>query len=169
MPTTTYSPLGTVRLSTTSSEVVFSNIPASTTEQNFKDLVVVTRMISNGGDGLVGVQFNGDTSNTYVNLLAYGEAPSTTGGSVSTRTYLLSSITSVETSNPTSSQFQVMDYTATNKHKTALIRINRHSGDTSMVAGRWPSSNAITSVRFYFTGTGQFAAGSTFNIYGIAG
>jgi hypothetical protein len=61
---------------------------------------------------------------------------------------------------------QAMDYSATNKHKTFLIR----SGDKDEVwalAGRWASTSAITSLRILDTGGQTFDSGSTFTIFGV--
>jgi hypothetical protein len=71
----------------------------------------------------------------------------------------------------TIAQGSIMDYSATDKHKSTLIRSrsSRDNGDTDTTAGagRWANTAAVNSLRFYLTG-GSFAAGSNFQIYGIA-
>jgi len=63
----------------------------------------------------------------------------------------------------------IMDYSATDKHKPLLIRT---SSTTSawFIGGRYPSTNAVTSITFHGpdNGSDQFAVGSTFTLYGIA-
>jgi len=60
-----------------------------------------------------------------------------------------------------------MDYSQTDKHKTILMRTNRASTGTSMIAGRWAQTTAITSIVVAPDG-GTFASGSTFALYGVA-
>lgn len=153
--------LATISVQANTAQIVFSGIP-----QNYRDLILVSRMVSNGGDGLVGYQFNGDTSTSYANIGAYGEAPSTAGSFYDTRAYIVGSITSVGTTAPTMLRLQVIDSNQSTKTKTVIVRNDRPDGDTSMLAGRWGGTAAITSIRMYFTGTGQFAPGSTFSLYG---
>ena len=65
---------------------------------------------------------------------------------------------------------QIMDYSATDKHKTLLSRTNINN-DTypgaSATAGRWASTAAITSI-LLFPSSGSWLTGSTFALYGIA-
>jgi hypothetical protein len=61
---------------------------------------------------------------------------------------------------------QFMDYAQTDKHKTVLMRTNRAGGGVSMIAGRWASTSAITSIVLAPDG-GTFNTGSTFYLYGI--
>lgn len=60
---------------------------------------------------------------------------------------------------------QVMDYSATDKHKTSLIRIDS-TNTTSAIAQRWASTTAVNSLTFSI-GSGVFAIGSTFSLYGV--
>ena len=57
-----------------------------------------------------------------------------------------------------------MDYSATDKHKTVLIRAN-HPGETVACAGRWANTAAITSITINTAST--FVIGSVFSLYGI--
>jgi hypothetical protein len=62
---------------------------------------------------------------------------------------------------------QIMDYSATDKHKTSLIRGNDAGAEVIAHAQRWASTSAVTSVRALITAN-NFASGSTFSLYGIA-
>jgi len=70
----------------------------------------------------------------------------------------------------TIAQGSIMDYSATDKHKSTLIRSrsSRDNGDTDTTAGagRWANTNAVNQIKFYLT-SGSFAAGSTFSLYGV--
>jgi hypothetical protein len=61
---------------------------------------------------------------------------------------------------------QVMDYSATDKHKTSLVRSGESVDGTEAWVSRWPSTSAINSILLY-TGSNSFTAGSTFALYGI--
>jgi hypothetical protein len=62
---------------------------------------------------------------------------------------------------------QVMDYSATDKHKTILKR--NGGGNQDQVwggAGRWANTGATTSLTLYYA-IGNIAVGTTFSLYGI--
>jgi hypothetical protein len=61
---------------------------------------------------------------------------------------------------------QIMDYSATDKHTTVLVRNGTASRGVEMVTGRYASTSAITTV-LLFPSTGSFDIGSTFSLYGI--
>jgi hypothetical protein len=66
---------------------------------------------------------------------------------------------------------QVMDYSATDKHKSVLVRANSdapsQNGVVAAVAGRWASTSAVTSVVLLPEVGPNFASGSTFNLFGV--
>jgi hypothetical protein len=59
-----------------------------------------------------------------------------------------------------------MDYSATDKHKTVLIRHNYTNSIVSMAAGRWASTAAVHTVALTKTSL-SFASGSVISLYGI--
>ena len=60
----------------------------------------------------------------------------------------------------------IMDYSATDKHTTVLNRANNAANGVHANAGRWSNTSAVTQVQVY--ATSNFAAGSTFYLYGVA-
>jgi hypothetical protein len=60
----------------------------------------------------------------------------------------------------------IMDYSATDKHKTVLSRANRASSGVDAIAGRWASTSAITSIKYFASGR-TLDIGSTVALYGI--
>jgi hypothetical protein len=170
MPTNTYTPIASVTLSATASEVVFSGLP-----QTFRDLIVVVSAANSTNDITWSMTFNNDSGANYSYVLARGFT------STSAQSQTLSGQTAMfiagwsfgqGTSNQTPLVMQLMDYSATDKHKTMLNRFqtqrNDNSNEVGMLAGRWASNNAITSVRI-FPNSSTFASGSTFTLFGIAG
>jgi hypothetical protein len=60
---------------------------------------------------------------------------------------------------------QIMDYSATDKHKSALTRTTHTSQSVvEALASRWANTAAITSLA---VSGGTFNVGSTFALYGI--
>jgi hypothetical protein len=70
------------------------------------------------------------------------------------------------TGNKTVATFNIMDYSATDKHKTSLIRVSAASRTVAAGMQRWATTDAITSVTLAFL-VGNYVAGSTFSLYGV--
>jgi uncharacterized protein YfdQ (DUF2303 family) len=116
------------------------------------------------------LQINGDTGSNYnfVRMIV-DSAGTISSASNTSQTFLQPSFTSQVKSLTT---VNILDYSATDKHKTLLIK----SGNTNTTgsfttflnyqSGRWANTSAVTSVSL-FTSADQFAAGSTFYLYGI--
>lgn len=167
MPTSTYDLIASSALSSNTATVTFSSIPST-----YRDLVVVLNLITTTGGTTVIMQPNGDTSNSTA-VMMQG-----TGSSTASSTY------SQLTANPISSSsdtrtflaiYNLLDYAQTDKHKTVIYRANQTLDPiystffgAGAFAGRWASTSSITSLSFVL-GAGQFAANSTFDVYGIAG
>jgi hypothetical protein len=154
MPTPTYTPLATQTLSSTASSVTFSSIPAT-----YRDLILVVncRHTGSGTQDLI-MQFNSDAGNASRVYMA--------GYSSTTESGTLSNIVAQfnDQNNNEVGISHIMDYSATDKHKTVLTRTN-DSGFVEAMAQRWASTAAINSIRLAYTST--FAIGSTFSLYGI--
>jgi hypothetical protein len=164
-----YIALATTTLGSTASSVTFSSIPAT-----YKDLIVVVSAANSTNDVTWSMTFNSDTGANYSYVLARGFS------STSAQSQSLSGQTSMfiagwsfgqGTATQTPLVLQIMDYSATDKHKTLLNRFqtqrNDGSNEVGMLAGRWGSTNAINTVRL-FPNSSTFAAGSTFSLYGVA-
>lgn len=165
MPTNTYTALATITLGGTDSEVVFASIPAT-----YRDLVLVVGNMTATSANTFYVQLNGDTASNYSWVTAWGPG-SGSGGSASLTNNgaLVGGYTGVSTSTGQTTIIQLMDYSATNKHKTFLSRHNNSAGEVSMSAARWASNTAVNQVNLKILPSGSFNSGSTFSLYGIAG
>jgi len=158
MPTPTYTPLATVTLGTAVSSVTFSSIPAT-----YRDLIVVySGTLSTGGPSGIEFYFNADeTAANYSYVWAYGDS----GGAASTSG---TNQFFVGSSGQSTSILQIMDYSATDKHKTTLTRSNSAATEVDMLASRWANTAAITSIVFKDSSAGfNFASGCTFSLYGV--
>jgi hypothetical protein len=161
MPTSTYTPLATVTLGTAVSSVSFSSIPAT-----YRDLIVVLN-VSGSADVGIRLRFNGDTGTNYTTVAMAGWSGGTLSNSYPLAYALFYNLTVGVNTNgiPAPVIGQIMDYSATDKHKTLLTRASSTNEATAM-ASRWANTNAITSMEIYLA-SGNYAVGSTFNLYGV--
>jgi hypothetical protein len=155
VPTPTYIPLATLTLTATDSEIVFSSIPAT-----YRDLILIVGGSASAGQNIRGI-FNGDTTATnYFRVTAYGEGSgSGTSGAANNNQFLYIQ------SGQSTMIAHVMDYSATDKHKSVLVRTS-NSALAEMTAARWANTAAINSFTIQTT-TGSFSVGSVFSLYGV--
>jgi hypothetical protein len=145
--------LATITLQSASSSVTFSGIPST-----YRDLVLVVNAEVTG-NGNFTLKLNNDSGNSS-SVQMYGDG---------------SSAVSFTETNPVwalwiSGQqhlgiFQIMDYSATDKHKTTLGRVNRSNGIALAGASRWASNTAVSSLVVTLSAN-SFSIGSTFSLYG---
>jgi hypothetical protein len=162
MPTPTYKPLATITLGSAASTITFGSIPGT-----YRDLVLFfITPVTASAEMLV--RFNGDTASNY----SYVQMVGFSGGATSaTNTTTGARVGFSSASNATDNAFvSIMDYTATDKHKTLLIRGNSNqptlAESTRAITARWANTSAITTLSVLIT-SGNFSAGSTFSLYGI--
>jgi hypothetical protein len=158
MPTATYIALANLTLTGTDSVVEFSSIP-----NTFRDLVLVVEGTASAGVVPL-VRFNNvNSGNLYTTVSAGNNVSSTTLDNSFQLPYTDWSSTSTQ---PTAMIWHIMDYSATDKHKTVLIRTNKYAGEVGMHAGRFASTSAISTITFSANG-GTMQTNSTFALYGI--
>jgi hypothetical protein len=150
-----YIPLATVTLASSASSVTFSSIPGT-----YRDLVLVANgTITSGADDMR-IYYNADTNNANYSSVEMNGNGSTTASS----TFLTAGAFSTDRAVVI---VQIMDYSATDKHKTLLSRANRASaGSVGAIVNRWANTAAVTSVQARIVSV-SFAAGTTLALYGI--
>lgn len=157
--TATYDLIASNVLSSSASSVTFSSIPGT-----YRDLIVVTTGLSTSTEASLRMRLNSDTGTNYNYIWVIGITSEAVSNASS-----FASIGIVPDSGGTqgrgSNIIQIMDYSATNKHKTAISRAG-YSTEVYMTANRWASTSAITTIELY-PSANQFASGSTFYLYGI--
>jgi hypothetical protein len=159
MPTPTYTPLATVTLGASASSVTFGSIPAT-----YRDLIIVHNNLGTADAGDSVIRFNSDSGSNYSRVIMYGNGSSALSASATGQTSL--SLFFPRTTVGFAS-LQIMDYSATDKHKTVLNRTDTADYVAWASAGRWANTAAITSI-YLAPSTGQFATGFTVSLYGIA-
>jgi hypothetical protein len=161
MPTNTYVALDKITLGTATSTITFSSIP-----QTYTDLVMVF-------DGTAasatysGIRFNGDTGNNYSYTYLAGNGSTAVSSRSSNNPEMYTSTGNTVTTSQNNTIVHIQNYSNTSTFKTALIRNNSTTVETTAAVGLWRNTAAITSVTFKTPGT-NFAAGSTFSLYGIS-
>jgi hypothetical protein len=154
--TPTYIPLATTTLASVASSVTFGSIPAT-----YRDLILVVNAQASA-DSLAFIEFNSDTTaGNYYFVYTLGNG--STDASGSSDAFPLMPFNS---STYSQAIVQVMDYSASDKHKTSLVRDSESGNVVVMRAVRWANTAPITSLKFK-TGSGNFAVGTTISLYGI--
>lgn len=164
MPTPQYTALATTTLSSATISVTFSSI-----SQSYRDLLVVIsgRETTTSGNNNTYLRFNTDSGSNYSMVRMSGDGSSGSSDTVSGVTVAgWGFIENSSTSNFTAITYNIMDYTATDKHKTVIGRGGGTSNFTSAAASRWANTAAITTVEVRTSST-SFVVGSTISLYGV--
>jgi hypothetical protein len=149
-----YTALANVTLGSSASQVVFSSIAS------YRDYVLVFNARATSTDFLY-YRLNGDTGNNFSIVTMYG--PTGSGSATESRFFC----GDLGTTDFTSGVSNIMDASATDKHKSQLTRWGVGGSQVWALAGRWANTNAVTSITF-LTNASQIAAGSTFALYGVS-
>ena len=153
-----YVALANITLSSAASSVSFSSIP-----NTFRDLIyVISGQLSSASATNTLLRFNGDSTVNYQRTWALGNGALSTSSGVGTENAIF---TWVGTNVQGMAVGQIMDYSQTAAYKVVLTRQNSASS-VEMQGQRWISTSAITSM--VFSTTNNFAAGTTFALYGIS-
>jgi hypothetical protein len=146
--------LANTTLSSNTGTVTFSNIP-----NTYRDLVAVINVV--GLTGAPTARGGYMTFNGAGGSAVYMESNLTSG---------ISEMLMPFAPNHGVFIINIMDYSATDKHKTILARAGTAaSSSVWAIAGRVATTSAITSVAFIGPddASDQFLSGSTFALYGI--
>lgn len=158
-------PLANLTLSSSQTTVTFSSIG-----QGYGDLVFVFAGSCLSGSADFYIRLNGDTGGNYDRWFMQGDGTNTeTFGNAGDSPFRVSRAV-LAPGELTNITMNVMAYSATDKHKTVLIRGNNASRSTEAYMGRWGGGwqTGVTSITLLLGGGFSFAAGSTFALYGIA-
>lgn len=157
--------LANITLASNQTSVTFSSISGI-----YSDLVLVANWQNSGTSSAGRLQLNSDTGANYNGVWMTGTGSSTAGSSESNQTSARIAGANVGPSNIYSNFaiINILDYSATNKHKTILSRYNAADTEVQATVSRWASTSAITSIRFFDILGQNFQAGSTFMLYGVS-
>jgi hypothetical protein len=161
MPKKTYIEINSITLAAAASSVTFTSIP-----QNFRDLVLVcTGTTSNTGINSIIIRFNSDSGSNYP-LITMNGTGSGTNSAFATNNGALAGL--AISSSVNANIAHILDYSATNKHKTVLSRGNSLGGSYIRASStRWANTAVIQSIICLIDTGANFNSGSTFFLYGI--
>lgn len=160
----TMTPIATSTLTAAAATVTFSSIP-----QGYTDLTLVAGAIGSSAGLDIRVQVNSDTASNYSITRLLGFTSATSNRASNATYWQLTNSVGISTTEPTTHILQLMNYSNNTTNKTVLVRYNQFQSTFSEVAaevGLWRSTSAITSITFSLN-SGNYAAGSTFTLYGI--
>ena len=159
MPTSAMTALATITLGSAQSTVTFSSISGA-----YRDLMLVVNATNTASATNLRMTINSDSGANYPYVVMEGDGASAVSASSTALTYML---VGVSQTTATMQRIQIMDYSATDKHKSILSRSDYPGGATNAIAARWTNTSAITNL-VVFPGASSFAAGSTFTLYGVS-
>jgi hypothetical protein len=157
MPTPTYTLLANVTLASLSSSVTFSSIPAT-----YRDLVIVYSGSATSGVE-IRLRYNDDAGSNYSYTEIVGTGSAAQSSTSSTYTFANGGVVYTGLG---SLRVQILDYSATDKHKTGITRSDNAANNVIAYAHRWANTSAINSILIN-SGSVSFNPGFTFSLYGI--
>lgn len=163
MATPTYDLIDSEILSSSASSVTFTSIPGT-----YRDLVLVANFKPDTGTMYGAWILNSDTGSNYSRVRITGNGSTASSTSATAASGFLNSGSAWDTTDFGLAKLEILDYSATDKHKTALLRSNMADLEVEATVFRWASTSAVTSITLDDSNGNNFAAGSTFYLYGIA-
>lgn len=160
----TYTPIASIKLASATQTIEFANIP-----QYYTDLVIsASRQFDNVSTGSQNtlIRFNDDSGANYGNNYFTADPAS---GVIPNVTNLLTSGPGNSTANLFSTDvWNIFNYSKTNQYKSTIFTYMFAGGNMNQTwAGSWRNTSAITKISIIGSSTATFAAGSTFDLYGI--
>lgn len=166
----TYTPLQSIELTATTTSFSFSNIPST-----YQDLVLVANFgVTAGGSGAaLSLRFNGDSGTNYSFTTIYGNGFNGVSQRFSNQTVvnIERSVAPTASAIDSNAIINIQNYSNTSTNKTTISRANSPTGTypgTEASVNLWRSTAAIYNITVLYLGGESFAAGSTFDLYGIS-
>ncbi len=157
----TYSTIATTTTGGSTSSVTFSSLGSYTDLRLVIDAIGV-------GTGYVSVQFNSDTGTNYSLTRLGGNGSTASSNRASSQTSIdLSWSAAYTSSGRLLETVDFMNYGNSTTYKTLLSRAGKADNAVDAIVGLWRSTSAITSINLMAM-SANYAAGSTFTLYGIA-
>ena len=159
MATPTYDLIDSVTFGASTS-VTFSSIPSS-----YRDLILVGDGEGDSSTAFIVIRYNSDTGSNYNRVRMYGNGSTTSSQAASNQAGVYGTV--FENGSMSNFIHQILDYSATDKHKPSLTRTNRTGSSVEAQASRWADTSAITSVTIeVYAGTPTST--SSVYLYGVA-
>lgn len=156
MMATTYQPIATYTIPSSTSSYTFSSIPATYTDLR----LIVAGTLTSLED--IGIQLNSDTGSNYSYTNLYGNGSSAGSQRQSNMTVMY---VGALDGNQSVSIFDFMNYSNASTYKTVLNRTSAAAWWVVAKVGLWRSTAAINSIKVM--PVNNFATGTTLTLYGI--
>jgi hypothetical protein len=157
-----YTALANVTLGSNTSTVTFTSI-----SQSYRDLVLVIEGRSTISENPT-MRFNADTGSNYPMVNMYGTGSLARSAGSGSAYFFIGYGVTFESAYRASAIINIMDYSATDKHKSVLIRDDNSVIATEAQAGRWASTAAVNSISCFFNFGANWTTGTTFALYGVS-
>lgn len=176
VPQTAYQSIASVLVGTATSTISFTSIP-----QTFKHLEIRAMhfLTANGNnwDGTGYWAFNSDTTASnyrYNGFYGYNtSAPAATASTASRAVTVRTGGNENGTTYPAASFIRLLDYSSTNKYKSALVHNGVDNTGTGayafVLASTWTNTAAVTQIDFTPSAGETWGVGTQFALYGILG
>jgi hypothetical protein len=154
-------PLATTTLANSSAyTVTFSSIASG-----YRDYMIVINGTTTSSSQ-IGIRFNGDTGNNYYTTSADGTGNAVQAYNIQQSLAYVSCLSALFDTNRASAIIHVLDATATDKHKTVLLRGGNPNQRVTMNVARWTNTAAVSSFTLNSLNY-QWATGTTMSLYGV--
>jgi hypothetical protein len=154
-----FTALANTTLGSNTASITFSSISGS-----YRDLFIVIQGSTTNPQN-VRIRFNSDATGSNYTWNSIAGLGSGSGSAATTATNYLNFQSYFDTSQG-NLVAHIMDYSATDKHKTYLSRQSTVSVGIEALAGRWFNTAAVTSVMLI--ADTNFATGTSFALYGVS-
>lgn len=165
MAVSSYNAIGSITLSSAQTTVTFSNIP-----QIYTDLVVVCSLVATSAtlQNAPQLRINGDSRNNYSATALNGNGTNAASGRWSNQSVIYADYYGILQNDSIGIMTaHFMNYTSNTSYKTVLIRSGKVNKETTATSGLWRNTAAINSIQLITDSPNTFAAGTTFNLYGV--
>ena len=158
----TYEKIASYTLTSTSTGVTFSSIPATYTDLN------LVLNIKGSTDSIPAIRLNSDTAYnySYTSMSGNGTAAYSSRTSNNNFMFIQDWASYITTDFSYNAIVNFMNYSNTTTYKTILNRANVASAGTEAFVNLWRSTSAINTILVY-PYAGNFSIGSTLSLYGI--
>lgn len=161
----TYEPIASATLSSANSVLTVSSIPGT-----YTDLRVIFTWLHDSSAGTVNIRMNSSSAETYYYNWGNGDGTSATTNYGSGNAFSDLSTATATTTIPGLIILDIFQYANTSYNKTMLAQTaldKAGSGNVRFYCGLWPSTSAISSIRFADTTGASMKTGTSVTVYGI--
>lgn len=162
----TYDSIATTTLGSAAANITFSSIPSSYTDLR---LVMAFRPAAGGTD--LRIRFNGSSGTDYRSIMLTGNGTTVSAANIAPDVQLAVTNGGWFTANANYvCELDILSYTSTALPKGMLCKISgdeNGAGQQQLSNGYFGTTNAISSITLYISGSANLAAGTTAALYGI--